>query len=285
MRKLVSIDTVLEPDQFTQFFVQYQITRQASHGQLKALFSQIEQATGKTAERFCLPLAVQVRRLRHQELRVVASNGEIYLVNKSAGTRTKVWPKEVLFTDYNLLIQVTDRGLIVTGALNFMLEMNYLTCVFFGFFHTQWNALKNAAKCAMGGKCWATIVKLMIVWNMNASPFRSGQWYRSKQEALSSFVDSHGIDPEIRAILPEMARRRNLRCNDADSEEKVYRTCFCSMRSFVEDGPVLKLMRWCGLKQVRDFYHAELPGLRLILLQMAGKKRRRAGGFDNRCRW
>ena len=66
----------------------------------------------------------------------------------------------------------------------------------------------------------------MVVWNMNAGPFRSGQWYRSKQEALQP----------SKAILPDLAERNNLPCFDAEDEEEVYRTCFCQMRSFREDG-------------------------------------------------
>ena len=182
-----------------------------------------------------------------------------------------VIPRGSLRQDWHVLAQITDRGPIVAAAEHFILAQNYLTVVFFGFFHAQWNALKMAAKKALNGRCWAAIIKLMVVWNMNAGPFRSGQWYRSKQEALRAFLATRYYDdPEVQAVLPELARRKGLPCDDRESQEHVYQTCFAGMRSFREDGPVLKLMRWCGLKQVRDFYYPEMPGLKVILSHMAG---------------
>lgn len=270
---MVDIETMLSSDDLTSAFIHDRVCRQASHCQLKALFSQIEEITGKTMQQFRLPAGISLRPTALGETRAVTEAGDVYLVNSASGLRQKVWPREAFEFDFHILCQVTDRGPIVTGALHFALSLQYLTSCFWGFFHSQWNALKNAAKAAMKGKCWKAIIRLMIVWNMNAGPYRSGQWYRSKQEALKHFCGTRGADdPDIKAILPQLAHRSGLPCRDEVDELQVYNTCFCGMRSFHEDGPVLKLMRWCGLREVRDFYHAEMPGLRLVLSHMSAEK-------------
>ena len=105
MRKLVDIETILSSDGLTSAFVHDRVCRQASHCQLKALFSQIEEITGKTMQQFRLPAGISLRPTARGETRAVTSAGDVYLVNSASGVREKVWLGEALEFDFHILCQ------------------------------------------------------------------------------------------------------------------------------------------------------------------------------------
>ena len=87
MRKLVDMDVILGSEELTQHFVHDRITRQAAHGQLRCLWSQVGHITGKDMAYFRLPPKVDMRPCAANEVRVRTSDGDVFFVDRAAGKK------------------------------------------------------------------------------------------------------------------------------------------------------------------------------------------------------
>jgi hypothetical protein len=264
------MEVLLADQNLTRLYVHDMLDRQASHGQLRALWSQLQESLKCDMEKFRPPDGVTLRRCLHDEERITLASGDVVMRSTVTGEIHTVVTSEHLQHSFSIMSHVTDRGSVVCSSLHFLMAMGYLMFAFFGFFHGQWNALKTAARKSQGGKFWRAIIRYMVVWNMNAGPFRSRQWFRAKQEALRRLLSSMTVDsPEFQAIVHEFANDNSLPSQTREEQEIVFKR-LASMRSFIKVGPILKLMRWCSITQVRNFYRNELHGLKMVLKHMSG---------------
>ena len=146
MRKFVEADHILQNESLRDAYIQDSITRQASHGQLRALWSQMEHMLGYSMERFRLPRDMNLRPCVANEVRVRARDGSVLLFNTVTNEKTLAFAAKHYVKRFYCLTQITDRGSILQAGLHLMLSQEYTTFPFVGFFHNQWNALKMSSK-------------------------------------------------------------------------------------------------------------------------------------------
>ena len=216
-----------------------------------------------------MPDGLCLRQVEQYEERIEL-NGTVYLYNKQADTHAEVFPTRFLETEYKVITHVTDRGPTVACPLWFLVQGGYLTWPWFGFFHGQRNALKEASRRTKHGVVWNAILLMTNVYNLNCGPFRSKAWYRMKQDVLTNWLATHTHESvEFQGIVEWWGDILGLADVSSESAQRALFQRMGHMRSFEEVGPVFKLMRWCSLKQVHDFYRPELPGLKIILGEMS----------------
>ena len=64
---------------------------------------------------------------------------------------------------------------------------------------------------AAKGRCWDGLLHVLVVYNMNHGPFKSGQWFRAKQENLTDILELHDHTyPPFQEILVPFATRLGL---------------------------------------------------------------------------
>ena len=113
--------------------------------------------------------------------------GEIYLWDDDAQTSVPVLPSRYLRQRaWKLCVHVTDRGSIVNSAIGSLLNMGYLFLPVFGFFHSQWNSVKRAAKRTQGGVIWRGVTQPQLVYKINGGPFGSQAWFTQKESISNS---------------------------------------------------------------------------------------------------
>ena len=126
-----------------------------------------------------------------------------------------------------------------------------------------------AARKSCAGAAWRAIVLLLNAWNLNVGPYRSHAWWRMKQEVLKRFIASHNHHAQaFQDILPWFGELNDTPDTTSEAAQLGLWRKLGNLNSFEELGPVMKLMRWCGLETVHKFYRQEYPALKMVLLEM-----------------
>lgn len=137
---------------------------------------------------FSLPDSVKIAPLGHNERRLRREDG--IFIDDGQGL-IKAFGMVVLGQQWPMLNLTCDRGNINCAAIHYAQNEGLLITVNWDFCHGMWNAIKHAAKVAQKGRAWRAILEFLACFNMNHGPFRSGQWFRAKQEWLQQYMGCH----------------------------------------------------------------------------------------------
>ena len=269
LRKLGDLEIVAQDDELVYRFVSGKLHHEPTWAQARALFGMLETLRGgQSCEDFRLPSDILLRPVKAHEQRLPhPDTQEMCLYDANDNVWLPVLPRKHLEAPaWRLCVNVTDRGPIVNAALSTLTQQGYLFIPFYGFFHHQWNAVKRAAKRTCGGRSWKAVTELNVVYRMNLGPYGSQAWHTTKREFLDRFIRSHTKYGEaFQSILPTFGPANGQPDYHRPESLDILWDKFTSMRSFREVGPSIKMMRWMSVKEVVDFYRAEMAGLKLIL--------------------
>lgn len=193
------------------------------------------------------------------EVRLTLEDG-VYI---SDGQRLqKAFGVEDLRRRWPMLNLTSGRGSINTACIHYIQHQGLLVTVNWDFFHGMWNAIKHTARSVASGRTWRAMLEFLVCCNMNHGAFRSGQWFRAKQEWLEQYMATHDhTSPDFLLAAGGIAADFKLEANTIDQQRMVFER-LGHMRSFHEKGPVLKLQRWLGIQEAWSWYEGELHASR-----------------------
>lgn len=265
LQKYTKLETLFDNPEALDAWSRGRLERQAAHEHLKALASVVEDLTGKGIEQFTVPDDVVLRPLRDGEARLRLPSGEFGIVRPDDNQVIVTLPLRMVSYPFPVFMNTVDRSSINASGLHFLQHNEMMVGVDWDYYHGMWNAIKNSCKSASGGKVWRTVLEMLIAFNMNHGPFRSGQWYKCKQEWLALYMETHSVlSDEFQEVVHSIAKGFGMPSSSLQEQSEVF-DAMASMRSFCEKGPVLKLQRWLSIQEVWEWYEPELHGFREIM--------------------
>ena len=189
LSKRVPLELVHREAEVNEWFIQDKLTRQSSWATLRAIASQLE-ALGiqNPMTRSLPPSDCFLRPARQDEDRVEDPHSGFPALRDASGALVDIIPFTFSTDDVFVVSNVNDRGSSGEGGVNY--ACGILTwAARKGAMHDVWNSCRNAAKSALGGRVWRSIVRMAAVQNLPYGPFRSGAWGRRLQSAHTSAVE------------------------------------------------------------------------------------------------
>ena len=166
------------------------LDREAAWLNLVAVLRQVTELTDSTVEDWEIPTDCNLRPVRRDEVRLPRGNGEYALFDTRQNTAVVEFLVARLGHEFGIQTHVPDRCFINTCRIHWAISCGMLWTPYFDVFHSLGNTLRNQAKqCGKWsgnpfGFMWKGILDLLIVFNQNAGPYRSGQWFEAKKAAL-----------------------------------------------------------------------------------------------------
>ena len=162
----------------------YSEVRSLSHALLKS--------TGCSLMDFRIPEALLARPLQDGEARVL-HGGQWYIVGPGDMVRPEV-PTSLDLSLLPALCSCSDQGPSNTASLNFLMFAGegLMVQVQYDHFHRGWNDVKLSAKRSAGFP-WRCMLQLVLLFNINYSPFGSGGFFYKKQSVMENFFFEQDI--------------------------------------------------------------------------------------------
>jgi hypothetical protein len=161
---------------------------------------------------------------------------------------------------------IADQGSIGTAGLHFLVN-------FLGYFlvllpdpnHRIWNDIKTACQRATRF-WWKTLVSLTLVFNLNYGPFGKGHWFDKKKAFFEDWKDKASVnDALFQKYAPRIAEDNDLPAPETPEQFHHLLELVKCMKSFVQKGPLVKMMRWFSWWVSAEFYKKELHAVKMIL--------------------
>ena len=235
------------------------------YSEIRALSFALQQATGNSLLDFRIPENLLARPLRDGEARV-CHNGIWYIVGPGDLVRPEV-PPDLDLSTIPALVSCSDQGPSNTSSLNFIqfAGEDLMVQVQYDCFHRSWNDLKLSAKRSAGYP-WRSMLQWVVLFNINYSPFGSGQFFYKKQDALQNYMVQHSFrDPKFQAAIPGICRERHLREPESPQEEEELFNSLAHMNNMLRKGPLIKLLRWMSFFEVALEWKGDIIATKLIL--------------------
>ena len=158
------MEMLLADDDATQIWIEDKLVREATLSQLRAHVAQVEAMMPDDVSHsvFATPQELCLRPVARGEVVVTTANGERAIVDDDETRKEVCVPLDQLQREFDIYINVVDRGPTVASAVHFLLSEGYMTAAVWGWFHGQWNGLKRAAKRSKHGKAWNAIRELLV---------------------------------------------------------------------------------------------------------------------------
>ena len=241
------------------------VDRETAFANLIALWGEICDLTTTSLTDWRIPGDIKMRPVGQNEKRL--KQGNLYvLYNVRENTASVELPEHYSEHPFRFCTQVPDRSSIGVSMLHFMVHLGYLCPAYFGFFHSLWNAIKNAAKKAgrfchrMRGYIWRHILNFVCIANMNGGPYRSNQWAQLKQSAGKRFHEMFNwASPEFQAIAAPFAKAAGIDISTQSGMESLFARMGC-LKSCSEIGQRVKLMRWLSIEEQWHYHKSEIWG-------------------------
>ena len=236
------------------------------YAELRCLSHALVQATGCSLDDFRIPPDLVARPLQLGEARVFF-NGAWYTVGPGDLARLEI-PNHLKLSDLPALSSCSDQGPSNTASLNFVMFAGegMMVHVNYDYFHRGWNDVKNSAKKSLGYP-WKAILQLVLLFNINYSPFQSGAFFYKKQGVMEDFMATRTrADPTFQAYISDICRERRQREPETPEEEEELFRSLASMTNFQKKGGLVKLMRWMSFFEVALEWRGDLWGTKLVLL-------------------
>lgn len=208
-----------------------------------------------------------VRPLRKGELGIQGNQGEWLIYDEKTGNATPEIPQGLQLARVPLLVSISDQGPNNMAALNYLQYSSESLMIHAQWdpFHRAWNDLKQGMKkCSW--QAWKVVLQLTVVANLPYGPFESGTWFYKKQARLKEYLDAKTIHSsswrEFQHLICLEQRRAEPR-NDEEAQELLH--SLKHLPSFMEKGPLVKLMRWFSFFESMMFMDGQFWFTKLIL--------------------
>ena len=243
------------------------LTRVEGYNELRGLCSAIFHSTGLPLEDFQKPMALLVRPLKQDELRVKGQDGKWYIYNAKNQEIQAVVPEGLSLADVPCLVSCSDQGPNNVACLNYLQfskEAIMLIC-HWDPSHRCWNDIKNPCRRSSFG-AWRVVLELVVFFNINFGPFGSGTWWYRKRAMLEEFLTSEAIHGETwskyQHLIAEERRMEEPSC--PDDQEALFQE-MRSLQNFVGKGPLVKLMRWFSFFECCATWEGEFWATKMIM--------------------
>ena len=240
------------------------------YSELRALSYALMQATGSTLMDFRIPESLVARPLKQGETRICC-NGIWYIVGPGDLIRPEV-PAHMNLAELPALVSCSDQGPSNTASLNFLqfAGEGLMVQVQYDCFHRSWNDIKLSAKRARSYP-WSTILKLVVLFNINYSPFGSGAFFYKKQSVLQNFMETRTFkDPSFQAAIFNICRERGIPEPVSQQEEEELFNSLPHMTNMIKKGPLIKLLRWMSFFEVALEWKGDIWATKLVLQSDSG---------------
>ena len=242
------------------------------YSEVRALSYALMKATGCSLMDFRVSKSVIARPLQDGESRLCV-NGAWYICGPGDMVRHEV-PPDINLSQLPALVTVSDQGPSNTASLNFLMyggEHLMVHCLYDSF-HRGWNDVKLSAKRSVGYP-WKCILQLVLLFNINYSPFGSAAFFYKKQSVLEAFLATRTHkDPAFQDAIPNICRERKITEPASDEEEKELFMSLAHISNFQKKGGLIKLLRWMSFFEIAMEWQGDMWATKLILESSQDKK-------------
>ena len=238
------------------------------YNEMRALSAALR-GVGLSLTDFVVPEGLIARPLESTEYRIQDEEGLWWILDEKTGKATPQKPRSLDLGSIPLLVSISDQGPVNLAALNFLMFSSSALMLHAQFdpFHRAWNDLKNAMKKSISG-AWRVVLQLTLVANVSYGPFGSSQWFFKKKAKLEEFLATRTIDSS------SWEKYEHLICQEMRKPEPTSRedkeALFTSLQylpSFVDKGPLIKLMRWFSFFESMLFWDGQFWVNKMILAE------------------
>lgn len=221
---------------------------------------------------FQVPQGLVCRPLKACEFRVKQPDGKWYVYNEESDTIVPEIPPGLDLGSIPCLLSISDQGPFNLAALNFLALSSESLLIWPGFdpYHRAWNDLKLALKRSRPS-AWRTVLEMTLVANINYGPFSSSAWFFKKKAKLQEFLDTNtASSPAWQAYQHLICQEKRIQEPSSElASEELFAT-LQDMDSFVQKGPLIKLMRWFSFFESMVFHQGTFWATRMILEESQG---------------
>jgi len=243
------------------------LTRLEGFKELKGLCSSMK-AVGLKIEDFMVPTGILCKPLAQHEYRLKGPDGKVYIVNEETNTLQLQVPDAIDLGSLPVLCSISDQGPNNTAALNFCMFSSEALLFWSEWdpFHRAWNDIKNSLKKSRC-KGWRTVLELTLVANINYGPFGSSAWFYKKRAKLEHFLLTAGVHSPVWLQYKHLVamERRQPEATTPEEEQRLLES-LATMESFLNKGPLIKLMRWFSFFESMLYHGGDLWATKMVFL-------------------
>ena len=236
------------------------------YSELRCLSHALLCAAGCSIMDFRTPAELLARPLQQGEVRIFW-NGAWYIAGPGDELPRPEIPASLVLKDLPSLCSISDQGPSNTASLNFLMYSGerLMMQVQYDWFHRGWNDVKLSAKKSLGYP-WKSILQLVLLFNINYSPFGSSAFFYKNQDVLENFMSTRTrADPTFQSFIPDICRERRQREPESPEEEEQLFKSLAYMSNFQKKGGLVKLMRWMSFFEVAMEWRGDMWGTKLVL--------------------
>ncbi len=243
------------------------LTRLEGFKELKGLCSSLK-AIGLKIEEFMVPAGILCKPLTEHQYRLVGADGKVYIANDETGDLQLQVPDAIDLGSLPLICSISDQGPNNTAALNFLMFSSEALLFWSEWdpFHRAWNDIKNSLKKS---KCqgWRTVLELTLVANINYGPFGSSAWFYKKRAKLEHFLLTADVHSPVWLQYKHLVamERRQPEATTPEEEQQLLDS-LASMDTFLNKGPLIKLMRWFSFFESMLYHSGDLWATKMVFL-------------------
>lgn len=246
------------------------LTRLEGFKELKGLSSSLR-GIGIDITDFKVPEGLFCRPLEAGEYRLVGPNGVVYVLCEQ-GTLVPQVPAHLDLGALPCLLSVSDQGPNNTASLNYCM-FSKQALLFWGTwdpFHRAWNDIKGAFKKTQC-RAWRVVLEMSLVANMNYGPFGSSSWFYKKRAKLEQLLLTTTVGSthwqQFQHLIAMERRQQEPRTGE---EAQSLLDSMASLESFLNKGPLIKLMRWFSFFESMLFHNGDWWATKMVILHGAG---------------
>ncbi len=247
------------------------LTRLDGFKELKGLSSSLK-GVGIDITEFIVPNGLLCRPLGRREFRLVGPDGVVYVHNEEDGTTVPQVPRHLDLGALPCLLSISDQGPNNTAALNFLMfsKQAILFWSTWDPFHRCWNDIKGALRKA-SCRAWRVVLEMTLVANMNYGPFGSSTWFFKKKAKLEQFLLTCNVGSDLWQQFQHLiAMERKQGEPNSLEESQALLDSMAEIESFLNKGPLIKLMRWFSFFETMAWYTGDLWATKMVLLHDSG---------------
>ena len=272
------MDLILSNAALTADYISNAEFRHASFMLGNSLIAQLEVLTCKSFELWKLPASICVRRLEAGEERIfIPDLGEFVIYNRDTTESRSQLPRSALDYKPFTLVHCLDRHNVNSSLVHGWSALGFLSVFFFGWFHALWGGLKHSLRRSNHGRFWKVIQGFIVLQNLNFYPFKSGEFFFKKRNALLAYIATHSHrSGNFQSIKHAFAAKLGLPVG-YDAADLYLFNRLAEVRSYNWRGDIVKLNRWCSINECwigtdeKPGLRFEVWGSKLILSQILSR--------------
>ena len=254
------------------------LTRLDGFKELKGLSSSLR-GIGIDIIDFKVPEGLLCRPLEAGEYRLVGPTGSVYVHFEETGALVPQVPAHLDLGALPCLLSVSDQGPNNTASLNYCMYSKQALLFWSSWdpFHRAWNDIKNAFKKTQC-RAWRVVLELSLVANMNYGPFGSSSWFYKKRAKLEQLLLTTTVgSAHWQQFQHLIAMERKQQEPSTGEEAQSLLDSMASLESFLNKGPLIKLMRWFSFFESMLFHQGDWFATKMVILHAAGDEAEASG--------